>query len=187
MTIEYKNNIDLFLQSLAEHFGIDRGHGWKKALVKALNGLNLKISGGNLLNKWIGNNYIPDDSLNSFLALNIPDNLKALCEACRKPRKDTAKKNVVKSVYPEHKKKECCIVDTRYFDLHSPYADLHRELEEILIKGDQSTKDAIISNIHEFHARVKDKEKIKRLEAKAEEFEGWKKRVAMLEVKVNGP
>lgn len=79
-----KNNVDTFLLELSEYFGIDFDLKCKYQSFKRV-GEKIGIKSGNRIKGWLLNGYIPDQTIQKILRLDIPDDLKILAFRCRRP------------------------------------------------------------------------------------------------------
>jgi hypothetical protein len=79
-----QNNVGKFLLELSEYFGIDFDLQWKYQSFKRV-GEKIGIKSGHRIKGWLLNGYIPDQTIQKILCLDIPDDLKILAFRCRRP------------------------------------------------------------------------------------------------------
>jgi len=75
--------VDTFLLALSGYFGIDCDLKWTGEFLRNV-GSRIGIKSANRITGWRLNGYIPDQSLQKILRLDIPDDLKTLALKSRR-------------------------------------------------------------------------------------------------------
>ncbi len=79
-----KNNVNTFLLELSEYYGMEFDLRLKYESFRRI-GTKIGIKSENRIKGWLLNGYIPDQTIQKILRLDIPDDLKALALRCRRP------------------------------------------------------------------------------------------------------
>jgi hypothetical protein len=79
----FKNNVNTFLLELSEYYGMDFDLKSKYQSFRRI-GTKIGIKSENRIKGWLLHGYIPDQTIQKILRLNIPDDLKALALRCRR-------------------------------------------------------------------------------------------------------
>jgi hypothetical protein len=77
------NSVGIFLLELSEYYGIEVDSEWKSESLRRV-GKKIGIKSANRIKGWRLNGYIPDQSIQKILRLDIPDDLKASALRCRR-------------------------------------------------------------------------------------------------------
>ena len=77
------NSVDTFLIGLSEHYGVDLDLRWNLESLRSI-GDNIGVKSTNRIKGWRLNGYIPDQTIQKILSLDIPDDLKVLALRCRR-------------------------------------------------------------------------------------------------------
>jgi hypothetical protein len=77
------NSVDTFLKELSEYYGVDFDLRWKSKSFRSI-GSKIGIKSTNRIKGWLLNGYIPDQTIQKILRLDIPDDLKVLALRCRR-------------------------------------------------------------------------------------------------------
>jgi hypothetical protein len=91
-----QNNVSIFFLELAKYYNIKIEHKWMAVLWETVGPLT-DIKAPNRMHSWVARGYIPELSINNLLKMDLPDELKALCESCGKEKKiskEEAKKQI---------------------------------------------------------------------------------------------
>ena len=90
------NKVEKFFIEMAIFYKISIDHRWKRELINKI-GAGIGIKTSNNINNWINAGFLPKHRISKLISLDIPDELKALCESCGKEKKiskEEAKKQI---------------------------------------------------------------------------------------------
>ena len=77
------NSVETFLMGLSEYYGIDFDLKCKPESIRRV-GNKIGIKSTNRIKGWLLNGYIPAQTIQKILHLDIPDDLKVLALRCRR-------------------------------------------------------------------------------------------------------
>ena len=77
------NSVNTFLIELSEYYGVVFDSGRKSESFRRI-GSKIGIKSTNRIKGWLLNGYIPDQTIQKILRLDIPDDLKVLALKCRR-------------------------------------------------------------------------------------------------------
>jgi hypothetical protein len=77
------NNVDIFLMELSEYYGVVSDLKWHSESFRSI-GRKIGIKSTNRIKGWLLNGYIPDQTIQKILRLDISDELKILALRCRR-------------------------------------------------------------------------------------------------------
>lgn len=174
-----KNNVEIFFIAMAEHFGVTvkGNYAWKADLVRNV-GAKINVKNATLLNTWIGRKYIPSNKIGLIMDLSIPEDLKSLCQKCKKSVPEPYPFYPEEIGIPKHDSDRGSygIPDlegmrvTRIYD--RPDKWYLNAVKEILKSGEIDTVRALKANIVEFKHLIGFGKRLNKLEREIEKLTG---------------
>ena len=77
------NSVVTFLMELSEYYGVVFDLRWKSEFFRSI-GSKIGVKSTNRIKGWLLNGYIPDQTIQKIVHLDIPDDLKVLALRCRR-------------------------------------------------------------------------------------------------------